>query len=70
MAYNYNRTATDKPLATFTNDEDQMESYVVANRDPHYPGTFNVVMRDLDSGDMVPAGFVRVPTMHEAFAMA
>jgi hypothetical protein len=67
MAYSYDRrTATKKPVETFTNEEDQMQVNIFENE----KGTYNVMLKDLDSGNTVPGGFVYVPTLHEAITRA
>lgn len=44
---------TKKPLHTFTNEAEGMESYVwSADR-----GGYNVTMRDLDSGEFIPQAY-------------
>lgn len=50
-----------KPLKTFTNKEDGMESYVFEST----RGGYNVTLKDLDSGLMVPHGF-NFPDLHKA----
>lgn len=59
---------TPTPVATFTNPETGMESYVYASTDA--PGTFNVTLKDLDSGEMVPCGYARIPDLDKAKATA
>lgn len=54
------------PLATFRNDETGMETYVHSGQN----GTFNVTMRDLDSGEWVPGARVGIKSLDEATRVA
>lgn len=56
------------PIATFRNDEDQMESYVVTSTRPS--GGYNVTLRDLDSGEMIPWAQVGIQSLEDAIARA
>lgn len=58
----------EAPLHTFRNDEEGMESYVVRNT--RASGGFNVTLRDLDSGEMIPWAQIGVPSIDEAIAFA
>jgi hypothetical protein len=60
------RFASPKPLRTFTNKDDGMESYVFENA----KGKFNVTLRDLDSGEMIPTGYIDIPDLDKAIAKA
>jgi hypothetical protein len=57
-----------KPEATFTNAEDGMESYVY--KSAMVPGTFNVSMKDLDSGIMLPTMRCNIALLEDAIAHA
>lgn len=61
-------TAGAKPIETFTNEEDQMESYVFESTSSK--GGYNVTMRDLDSGEMVSTKFTDIPDLKQAVAKA
>lgn len=55
------------PIAKFRNDDTGMESYV--NRGSK-PGTFNVTMRDLDSGEWVPGARIGIASLDQAKTLA
>lgn len=54
------------PIAAFRNDETGMETYVHSGQN----GTFNVTMRDLDSGEWVPGARVGIKSLDEATRVA
>lgn len=60
--------AAPAPLYTFRNDEDQMESYVVTST--RSSGGYNVTVRDLDSGEMIPWAQVGIQSLDDAIARA
>lgn len=55
-----------KPVATFTNTDEGMESYVFLNEKSGY----NVTLKDLDSGMFVPMGFCGIKDLNQAIAKA
>lgn len=57
-----------KPLKTFTNKEDGMESYVFENEGKG--GGYNVTLKDLDSGEFVPSGFIGIKDLNKAIEKA
>jgi len=61
-------TAKKKPLKTFTNKEDGMESYVFENEGRE--GGYNVTMKDLDADEFVPTGFVGIKDLNKAIEKA
>ncbi len=56
----------NQPIASFTNEETQMKSYVW----PSDRGGFNVTLQDLDSGEFVPAAIIGIQTQEKAIAKA
>jgi hypothetical protein len=59
-------TSKKKPLKTFTNKDEGMESYVFESD----RGGYNVTMKDLDADEMVPTGFVGIKDLDAAIAKA
>jgi len=57
-----------KPLKTFTNKEDGMESYVFENEGKD--GGYNVTLKDLDADEFVPSGFVGIKDLNKAIEKA
>ncbi len=55
-------------LATYTNTEDGMESYV--HTCTAKTGGFNVVLKDLDSGEYVPFGRIGIQSLQAAMDYA
>lgn len=55
-------------IETFTNTETNMEAYVYASTDK--PGTYNVTLKDLDSGLFVSGTPVGIPDVEVAKAKA
>jgi hypothetical protein len=55
-----------KPVETFTNKDDGMESYVFEND----RGGYNVTMKDLDSGDFIPTAFTGIKDLKKAIEKA
>ena len=51
-----------KPLHTFTNEDEGVESYVYENG----KGGFNVTVKDLDSGNFLPWASVNIPDLASA----
>jgi hypothetical protein len=58
--------AKPKPLKTFTNEDTQMESYVYENERSGY----NVTVKDLDSGEMLPTSFSGIRDLNQAIQKA
>ena len=60
------RASSKKPVETFTNEDEQMQSNIF--EDGH--GGYNVMLKDLDSGETVPFGRAHIKDLKEAVALA